>query len=226
MDDVTAAHRGDRGARGAADEIDPESPIAVLAAEGFTGTLATNSELEFVRYLRVGDRLESATALEAISERKGTALGQGYFVTWVTTYTDEHGEVVGRQRFRIYKFAPGTSGSTASGAKKPKPAAAVPTGDERPDFELDVTPAVVVAGDRVARLCPEHRWCDIDLEQDQLILGSADHDSVMGGEQIAGRHEDARRRAGCAVRRVHGACDASGRTVGCGADVAAAPRGR
>jgi uncharacterized protein len=27
-------------------------------------------------------------------------------VTWVTTYTDGGGEVVGRQRFRILKFRP------------------------------------------------------------------------------------------------------------------------
>ena len=31
----------------------------------------------------------------------------GYFVTWVTTYTDADGEVVGRQTFRILKFQPG-----------------------------------------------------------------------------------------------------------------------
>ena len=36
------------------------------------------------------------------------ALGQGYFVTWVTTYTAEAGEVVGRQRFRVFKFDPKT----------------------------------------------------------------------------------------------------------------------
>ena len=33
-------------------------------------------------------------------------LGPGHFVTWVTTYFDEHGEVVGRQRFRVLKFRP------------------------------------------------------------------------------------------------------------------------
>ena len=42
-------------------------------------------------------------------------MGKGRFVTWVTTYTDQDGEVVGRQRFRILKFKPGT------GATKPEP---------------------------------------------------------------------------------------------------------
>ena len=49
----------------------------------------------------------SATTIESISERKHTRLGPGHFVTWVTTYTVDSGEVVGRQRFRILKFQPG-----------------------------------------------------------------------------------------------------------------------
>ena len=35
-------------------------------------------------------------------------MGQGYFVTWVTTYTNGKDEVVGRQLFRILKFDPAT----------------------------------------------------------------------------------------------------------------------
>ena len=77
---------------------------------GYTGTLATNSELEFVRYLRPGDQLHAANAVDAISTRKTTALGKGYFVTWVTTYTCPDGEVVGRQLFRVFKFDPRTLG--------------------------------------------------------------------------------------------------------------------
>jgi len=143
-----------------------ESPIGVLTDAGFTGTLATNSELEFVRYLRPGDRLETSAALESISERKGTALGQGYFVTWINTYADAPGEVVGRQRFRIFKFAPGTSGERSSGAKAPKPQPAPPTGEELPVFELDVTPTVVVAGAIASRdFMPVHH--DRDYAQAQ-----------------------------------------------------------
>jgi acyl dehydratase len=89
-------------------EVQADNPIRVLDAAGYVGTLATNSELEFTRYLRPGDRLELASQVESISERKTTALGQGYFVTWVTTYRTEDGEVVGRQRFRILKFDPRT----------------------------------------------------------------------------------------------------------------------
>ncbi len=85
-----------------------DNVVRALDAEGFTGTLATNSELEFVRYLRPGDHLRVSNELESISARKKTGLGQGYFVTWITTYRDEQGEVVGRQLFRIFKFDPST----------------------------------------------------------------------------------------------------------------------
>jgi acyl dehydratase len=89
-------------------DVTNDNVVRALDLEGFTGTLATNSELEFVRYLRPGDRLHVANELESISNRKTTSLGQGYFVTWVTTYRDDDDEVVGRQVFRIFKFDPST----------------------------------------------------------------------------------------------------------------------
>lgn len=95
---------------GAAMELDPEGPLSLLDREGYTATLATNSELEFDRPLRPGDEVIADARLETISERKRTGLGYGYFVTWVTTYTDRGGEVVGRQSFRILKFNPHTMG--------------------------------------------------------------------------------------------------------------------
>ena len=93
---------------GAPGEMSFDNPITALDEAGYTGTLATNSELEFVRYLRPGDLLRTTNHVESISSRKNTALGQGYFVTWVTTYTAGEGEVVGRQLFRIFKFDPRT----------------------------------------------------------------------------------------------------------------------
>jgi acyl dehydratase len=88
--------------------VDGDRPrfLALLDDAGFVGTLASNSEFEIVRYLRVGDVLTASTRLESVSEEKRTRLGPGHFVTWITTYTDQHGEVVGRQLFRILKFNP------------------------------------------------------------------------------------------------------------------------
>ena len=99
---------GDRG--GSPTEIDPDSPIELMANAGYVGTLATNSELNFKRALREGDHLTSDVVLSSISPRKKTGLGLGYFVEWITTYTDQHGEEVGSQIFRILKFNPHTIG--------------------------------------------------------------------------------------------------------------------
>ena len=82
------------------------NPISVLDEAGYTATRATDSELEFERYLAPGDVLKSSSIVETISDEKTTALGRGFFVTWVTTYTDANDEVVGRQRFRVLKFKP------------------------------------------------------------------------------------------------------------------------
>jgi len=83
-----------------------ESALSVLDRAGYVGTLATNSEFDIVRYLHLGEVVSSETVFESISVEKQTRMGPGRFVTWVTTYTVGSGEVVGRQTFRILKFAP------------------------------------------------------------------------------------------------------------------------
>jgi uncharacterized protein len=92
---------------GAPTESDGESFMTVFEEGGFTGTLAVGSEMEIERHLHLGETVSAETLIETISETKQTRLGPGHFVSWVTTYTDENGEVVGRQTFRILKFAPG-----------------------------------------------------------------------------------------------------------------------
>ena len=82
--------------------------LSLLDDAGYVATLAANSEFEIDRYLRLGEVVESTTVIESISDEKQTALGRGFFLTWVTTYRDQNDEVVGRQRFRILKFRPGT----------------------------------------------------------------------------------------------------------------------
>jgi uncharacterized protein len=91
--------------------VPSESPLSVLDRAGYTATLATNSEFEIVRYLRPGDVVSAETVFETISEEKTTRMGRGRFVTWLTTYSDQDGEVVGRQLFRILKFDPTGSSS-------------------------------------------------------------------------------------------------------------------
>lgn len=73
---------------------------------GFTGVLGTNTSTEFFRDLRPGDEITYHTVIESISEQKSTARGIGYFIETLTTFTDQNGENVGKQVFRVLKFFP------------------------------------------------------------------------------------------------------------------------
>ena len=93
-------------ARGGAPTEGAQNPLTPLDEAGFIATLATNSEFEIVRYLRLGEVITTTTIIESVSERKQTRLGPGHFITWLTTFRVDGGEVVGRQMFRILKFKP------------------------------------------------------------------------------------------------------------------------
>jgi uncharacterized protein len=95
-------------------EIDKsKNPAEFINDAGFTGIVATNSEFEIERYPRLGDVISVTTVYEDISDEKKTSLGTGHFVTWLSTYTDQHGEVLGRQRFRVFRFKAGAPSGTA-----------------------------------------------------------------------------------------------------------------
>lgn len=83
-----------------------DGPLTVLDRAGYVGTLATNSDYEIDRYLGLGEIISASTVLETVSDPKNTRMGQGRFVTWLTTYCDAKGVAVGRQRFRVLKFKP------------------------------------------------------------------------------------------------------------------------
>ncbi|HEY1487799.1 MAG TPA: MaoC family dehydratase N-terminal domain-containing protein, partial [Micromonosporaceae bacterium] len=160
----TIAGIAERG--GAAGELDPDSPLPSLAAAGYTGTLATNSKLEFDRYLYLGDRLTATTALESISEQKHTGLGRGYFVAWSTRYTDANDELVGSQLFTVFKFQPGPPPERSGEPRAPRTEPVPVTGEELPWFDLDVTATVIVAGAIASRdFMPVHH--DRDYAQGQ-----------------------------------------------------------
>ncbi|GIH66294.1 bifunctional MaoC family dehydratase N-terminal/OB-fold nucleic acid binding domain-containing protein [Microbispora siamensis] len=92
---------------------------ALLEKDGFTSVVATDSEFEFHRELVVGDRVSVREVVESISPEKSTALGVGRFVTTVRTYTDQDGEVVAVQRWRLLRFRPENQ---APKALRPRPA--------------------------------------------------------------------------------------------------------
>jgi hypothetical protein len=156
---------GIRERGGSAGEVGADSPLSVLAAAGYVGTLATNTELTFDRYLRVGDVLTSDTAFESVSEQKHTGLGKGYFIAWSNRFFDAAGEPVGRQLFTVFKFAPGPPPELREGGRT-KPVSEPLTGEELPPFDLEVTATVVVAGAIASRdFMPVHHDRDYAVAQ-------------------------------------------------------------
>jgi uncharacterized protein len=94
------------GERGGAPMEITNNPTAFLDEAGYSSTVATNSEFEIERYPRLGDVISAASVFEDVSDEKKTAKGTGFFLTWLITYTDQNGEVLGRQRFRVLRFRP------------------------------------------------------------------------------------------------------------------------
>lgn len=106
-----------------------ENPFEVLnlmEIEGLGSVVAVNSELQFNRAVREGERLYYTTRLDSVSPEKITALGTGYFVTFVMRYFSEIAsgdQEVGELLFRVFKFKPSqvaAPGAAASAPAKPK----------------------------------------------------------------------------------------------------------
>ncbi|MET7859775.1 OB-fold domain-containing protein [Streptomyces sp. NPDC005318] len=86
--------------------------FGLLDGAGYTSVVATDCEQEYLRPLRPGDEITFDAVIEAVSERKTTKLGTGYFIT---TRTDVRaaGEPAGTHRFRILKYTPAVKGRGA-----------------------------------------------------------------------------------------------------------------
>jgi uncharacterized OB-fold protein len=80
--------------------------MAALDEAGFTSVVATNSEQEYMRALKPGDRITVEISVEEVGDEKQTALGPGHFFTTRSVYRDQESEVVGVERFRMLKFKP------------------------------------------------------------------------------------------------------------------------
>jgi acyl dehydratase len=172
--------------------FEPNDPIGRILSRlddaGFTSVVATNSEHEYLRYLKLGDHLESVAALSDVSSEKQTALGTGHFVTTKTEYRTETGEVAGRMKFRILKFKPGSGrggGATQEAAagraapvRLPRPPlrettrgfAEVEVGEELPPCPIPITATLIVAGAIASR-----DYQDVHHDRELAVLrGSPD----------------------------------------------------
>lgn len=94
--------------------------MEVLDEAGFTSVVATNSEQNYFRYLRHGERVAATAKLESVVGPKRTALGEGWFVTTKTTwYVGD--EAVADMVFRVLKFRPPGAGPAKTAAPVLRP---------------------------------------------------------------------------------------------------------
>lgn len=93
--------------------------FGLLDGAGYVSVVATDCEQEYLRPLRPGDRITFDAVIEAVSERKTTKLGTGYFITTRMDVRAQD-EPAGTHRFRILKYRPAAraaSGAKGTGAK-------------------------------------------------------------------------------------------------------------
>jgi len=86
---------------------DPLSKMMALFDDaGYVGVVATNCEQTYHRYLRPGEEVAIHAEITDVVGPKQTALGEGYFINQLITWTVNGGEKVAEMNWRIMKFAP------------------------------------------------------------------------------------------------------------------------
>ena len=92
----------------------------VLDEAGYTSVVATDCEQTYHRYLRPGERLSVRARLTDVTGPKRTALGEGWFVTTVSTWSVD-AEPVAEMMFRVLKFRPPERAPEPVPAAEPAP---------------------------------------------------------------------------------------------------------
>ncbi|MBB2770688.1 UNVERIFIED_ORG: putative OB-fold protein/acyl dehydratase [Mycolicibacterium obuense] len=86
---------------------DPLSKMMNLFDEaGYVGVVATNCEQTYHRYLQPGEEITIHADITDVVGPKQTALGEGYFINQLITWTVDGGETVAEMNWRIMKFKP------------------------------------------------------------------------------------------------------------------------
>jgi uncharacterized OB-fold protein/acyl dehydratase len=99
----------------------------LLADNGYTGVLGTNTEEKYTRYLRLGETVKALTVIDEISEEKATGAGIGYFITTKTSFENQDGEDLGSMSFRVLRFKPANPPAAASSSDGEAAVAQKPT---------------------------------------------------------------------------------------------------
>jgi uncharacterized OB-fold protein len=91
--------------------------VNVFNKHGYTGVLGTNVKQEYFKEVSAGDNVVMAMTIDNISERKTTGRGPGYFFETLATFTNQHGDKIGTQRFKVLKFIPQQQPAAAASAE-------------------------------------------------------------------------------------------------------------
>lgn len=99
----------------------------LLDQAGFTSVVATNCEQEYLREVVPGEWVTASEAIESVSDQKATALGTGYFITTLISFTASStpggdAELIGTQRWRLFRFAPSNRAAKEERPPRPRPA--------------------------------------------------------------------------------------------------------
>src|SRR5699024_4555212 len=81
-----------------------ENFVEVLDAAGYTSIVATQQEQEYFKPMKLGDEISYTISVDKVSDKKQTARGPGYFVTFLWTYYNQHNELVCEQSFTILAY--------------------------------------------------------------------------------------------------------------------------
>jgi uncharacterized OB-fold protein/acyl dehydratase len=93
---------------------DPLSKMMELFDDaGYVGVVATNCEQTYHRYLQPGEELTIHAEITDVVGPKQTALGEGYFINQLITWTVAGGETVAEMDWRIMKLKPRTEDKPA-----------------------------------------------------------------------------------------------------------------
>jgi uncharacterized OB-fold protein/acyl dehydratase len=88
--------------------------VELFNDNGFIGTLGTNVKQDYFKEVSPGDTVYLEMVVDNISEQKATARGIGYFFETLATFSDQSGDKIGSQRFRVLKFIPAQEQAVAS----------------------------------------------------------------------------------------------------------------
>jgi len=91
-----------------------------LTAMGYFNNVAVSYDIQFIRYLRVGERPVHFTTVVKITDKKNTALGQGFFVTERVEYTTTDDQPFAEAYITYFQYkATESDGDQGAGDGKP-----------------------------------------------------------------------------------------------------------